>query len=124
MRKPHGLSREERLRRQADFRRCYERRASSANEWLLVYGCKNGLDWSRVGLSVARKWGKAHERNRVRRLYREAFRLTKEKLPRGFDFILIPRKVDDLTLAVLLEALPALTEQVRRRCARDEAPRP
>lgn len=122
MNKPHGLSREERLRRPADFRRCYERRCTTASDWLLVYGCKNGLPYSRVGLSVARKWGKAHDRNRVRRLYREAFRLSKEVIPKGLDFILIPRQTEDLTLAELLATLPRLTQQVARKCGKDAEP--
>jgi ribonuclease P protein component len=119
VKKPHGLSRDERLRRPADFRRCYERRATASNQWLLIYGCKNGLPHSRVGLSVSRKWGKAHDRNRVRRLYREAFRLNKDKIPKGFDFILIPRQTTQLVLDVLLDAMPKLTGQVARKCERD-----
>jgi ribonuclease P protein component len=118
-----SLSREERLRRQADFRRVYDRRCSASNELLLVYGCKNGLPFSRVGLSVSRKWGKAHVRNRVRRLYREAFRLSKENLPAGLDFILIPRRTAKLKLEELLQSLPRLTRQIARRCAADPEPR-
>jgi ribonuclease P protein component len=120
--KPHGLSRDERLRRPADFRRCYERRCTAASEWLLIYGCKNGLPHSRLGLSVSRKWGKAHDRNRIRRLYREAFRLSKQQLPKGLDFILIPRRTDELSLEALLETLPQLAQQVARRCAKDPEP--
>ena len=121
--KPHGLSREERLRRQADFRRVYDRRCSISNDLLLVYGCKNGLPFSRVGLSVSRKWGRAHNRNRVRRLYREAFRLSKEKLPAGLDFILIPRRTRKLKLEELMQTLPRLAQQIARRCAADPEPK-
>ena len=90
-RKPNAFPKAQHLRRPADFRRVYERRRSASDGWLLVYACENGLPHSRLGLSVSRKFGKATERNRLRRLYREAFRLTRRELPAGLDIILIPR---------------------------------
>jgi ribonuclease P protein component len=116
--KPHGLSRAERLIKEADFRRVYERRCSASDDWLLVYGRLNGLPHARLGLSVGRKWGKAHVRNRIRRLFREAFRLSKDQLPAGCDFILIPRRIEGLTLAQLRESLPRLAQQVGQRLHR------
>src|SRR5437588_121767 len=88
----------EHLRRPADFRRVYDRRCSVRAEWLTVYGCANDLDHARVGFSVGRKIGNAVSRNRLRRLYREAFRLVRERLPRGIDFVLIPRTASEPTL--------------------------
>jgi ribonuclease P protein component len=115
---PHGLSRAERLGRPADFRRAYAGGCSAADEWLLVYGCKNDLGWTRLGISVGRKWGKAHRRNRLRRLYREAFRLSKDQLPRGFDLVLIPRQYDLRLLPRLLASLPRLANEVARKATR------
>src|SRR6266581_1493928 len=81
----------EHLRRPSDFRRVYERRRSASDGWLIVYGCENGLAHLRLGLSVSRKVGQATHRNRLRRLYREAFRLTRHEMPTGLDLVLIPR---------------------------------
>lgn len=51
----------------------------------------NGLEHTRLGLSVGRAcWKSAVRRNRVRRVFREAFRLSREELPRGVDLVLIP----------------------------------
>src|SRR5919197_5907042 len=91
----------EHLRRAADFRRVYERRRSVSDPWLIVYGCENGLPHLRLGLSVSRKFGKAARRNRLRRLYREAFRLTKHEMPNGLDLVLIPRKPEEPPFAEL-----------------------
>lgn len=112
----------EHLRRPADFQRVYDRRRSASDGILLVYARENDLPYVRVGLSVSRKVGGAVERNRLRRLYREAFRLTRHALPEGLDIILIPRHPVP-TLEELKQSLPRLVGQVARKLAR-EAPRP
>src|SRR5207244_8406954 len=81
----------EHLRRPSDFRRVYERRRSASDGWLIVYACENDLNFLRLGLSVSRKIGPATHRNRLRRLYREAFRLTRHEMPGSLDLVLIPR---------------------------------
>jgi len=62
---------------------------------------ENGLPHLRLGLSVSRKYGGAVQRNRLRRLYREAFRLTRHEMPVGLDLVLIPRKPEEPPLAEL-----------------------
>src|SRR5207247_3318483 len=110
----------EHLRRPADFRRVYDRRRSVSDAWLIVYACENGLPHLRLGLSVSRKVGQAVHRNRLRRLYREAFRLTRHEMPTGLDLVLIPRKPDEPTLEALKRSLPRLVRQVARKIAQDE----
>jgi ribonuclease P protein component len=115
------LTREERLRRAADFRRVYDRRRSVSDALMIVYGCPNDLPHNRLGLSVSRKFGKATVRNRMRRLFREAFRLTKHDLPTGLDLILIPRCSEPPKLEELKGSLTRLVKQVAQKLAREAA---
>src|SRR5581483_10853280 len=109
---PFGFGAHEHLRRPQDFRRVFERRRSAADSRLIVYGCENGLSHLRLGLSVSRKVGSAVRRNRLRRLYREAFRLTRDELPTGLDLVLVPRDAEAPTLEELKRSLPRLVRQV------------
>jgi len=112
----------EHLRRPADFRRVYERRRSAADDLLIVYACENGLPYLRLGLSVSRKMGGAVERNRLRRLYREAFRLTRHDMPVGLDLVVIPRSPGKPALEELKRSLPRLVKQLALKLAKEAGP--
>ena len=105
----------ERINVPADFRRAFERKRSASDPFMIVYGVENGRGHPRLGISVSRKRVReAHDRNRVKRLLREAFRLSKAELPAGLDLVVVPRGAG-LTFAAARAGLPALAGAIARR---------
>jgi ribonuclease P protein component len=85
--------RRNRLSRSADFDRVYREGRSHASRHLVVYAFPRARrdDEPRLGISVGRKVGGAVERNRMKRLLREAFWAAASDLPDGYDFVVVAR---------------------------------
>jgi ribonuclease P protein component len=108
-----------RLRSRADFQRVYDAESFAADQCLVVRGCANGLDYSRLGLSVSRKVGPAVLRNRWKRLIREAFRRTRDQTAPGLDLIVRPRAGARPDFQRIAESLPKLAGQLARKRRRE-----
>jgi len=109
-----------RLSRSAEFDRVYRQGRSVSNRYLVLYAFpRDSDDRGRVGLSVGRKVGGAVERNRVKRLLREACALRADAMPAGHDVVLVARAAagalaSERGLAGLGEALEELLATVPR----------
>ena len=74
----------------SDFKRIYAEGSRARGSLMTVVVSENGLGRNRMGLSVGKRCAKlAVDRNRVRRVFREAFRLSHGDLGSGMDVILI-----------------------------------
>jgi ribonuclease P protein component len=82
-----------RLSRSGEFERVYREGRSHASRHLVVYAFPRSDDESepRLGISVGRKLGGAVERNRIKRLLREAFWAGAGDLTPGHDFVIVAR---------------------------------
>ena len=76
--------------RSADFARIYRYGRRAQGDSFAVLVLENDRGHSRLGLSVSKRNARrAVQRNRVRRIFREAFRLSLPALPAGLDVVMI-----------------------------------
>ena len=72
------------------FRKLYHTKGV-ADGYLVLYARRNRTEGNRVGITVSKKLGKAHIRNRTRRRIREVYRLNEEKFRPGWDIVVVAR---------------------------------
>ena len=68
-----------------------DRTRGQADGYLVLYARQNRTGRNRVGITVSKKLGKAHIRNRTRRRIREVYRLNEEKFLPGWDIVVVAR---------------------------------
>ena len=121
-----------RLRKHADFQRVYaegKKRRSTYINWFLAP--QDSASAPRVGLTVGKVIGKAHERNRIKRRMRDVLRRHLGELPPGCDLVLHPQrsvltlefaKLEAEILRILLEANAERSRANSRRPSTAVAP--
>ena len=80
-----------RLRKRYQFQRISNNNRRAVGKWIIVESFPNNTETSRLGITVTKRFGKAHDRNRFKRIVREAFRRHQKDLPAGLDLIVKPR---------------------------------
>jgi ribonuclease P protein component len=74
---------------------------------------------SRLGISIGRRVGNAVQRNRIKRLLREAFRLMQHDWPSSHDVVILVKPHEPLALA---EYQRAMSHLMVKLCRRPEEP--
>ncbi len=87
----------QRIKKQADFQRVFNKgkRAFSPTLTLLYRPAEK----TSMGISVGKRHGKSVQRNRIKRLLREAFRLNVNEIKGNYAFILIPKVKEEYSFS-------------------------
>jgi ribonuclease P protein component len=106
------VQRKFRLTRSTDFKRVRRTGKSYAHPFVVLVAQASEVPGVRVGVTAGRSVGGAVQRNRAKRLLREAMRPLLPDLPPGWDLILIARKA--LPAESVQDIRQALTDLLRR----------
>ena len=92
-----------RLSRDSDYRAVFAHKCRKTRGPITVFVRANATAHHRLGLSIGKRVGAAHTRNRVKRLIREAFRLERDAIPptpdgSGYDLVVTARAHDPIPL--------------------------
>lgn len=89
--KPYSLKKSQLLRKNKNYQFVYRVGKSYANRMVVLYVLKNSSKSTRIGFVTGKRLGGAVVRNRVKRLFKEAYRLNQAKIAPGCDLVVIGR---------------------------------
>ena len=79
------------LSKNSDFSDIYKKGKSVGDKYVVLFYRMNRLGYNRTGFLASKKVGNSVKRNRAKRLMKESYRNICDKLPIGYDFIIIAR---------------------------------
>jgi ribonuclease P protein component len=104
------------LRKRREYLAVQRRGRRYYTPYFVLLWTHGSTPWTRLGITASRKVGRAAQRNRAKRLVREAFRRNKGQLPRAVDIVIIATKrLPQASYSEVREALLGWArEQVQR----------
>lgn len=80
------------IKENRDFMYAYRKGAKCVTPYFVMYVTANGGDINKLGITVSKAIGKAHDRNFAKRLIREAYRLNLKNAETGHNIVIVARE--------------------------------
>ena len=90
-REANGMQITERLRKSEEFARVYQTGRAKSDGRFVLYASENADGRTRLGVSVSKKVGNSVVRHRIKRLVKEAWRVSETQFRAGFDYVVVAR---------------------------------
>lgn len=104
-----GFPKSSRILASAHYRRLHRDSTRLVGRLIALHICVGSARCPKLGITVSKKFGKAHERNRFKRVTREAFRELYTQLPSDLEINVSPRlHIKELSKQALLFEIKAL----------------
>ena len=102
------------LNRQKDFDAVYRFGKSQPSRYVVLLYRKNSLGFSRISFLASKKVGNSVQRNRARRLMKEAFRLSGMVISPGYDLVIVARGgISDAAMNDVKQSLMTVFKKTR-----------
>lgn len=117
------FKRRARLLKPAEFSRVFKQAIRSSDRSLTILAAPNDLTFARLGLAISKKHAKrAVDRNRIKRITRESFRLHQMMLPKA-DFVVMAKPVTkSLSNEDIFAALEFHWKRLKKLCEKSSSP--
>jgi ribonuclease P protein component len=108
-----SFKKEDRILKRSEFLELAGSGRKLQNEYVIVFFAPGRSDRPRLGITITRKVGRAAQRNRIKRLIREYFRLNRQHLKQNWDINIVAKKeAADLSSEKVFSALQELFEKI------------
>ena len=115
---PKNFPKRLRVRTTAEYQAVYSTRLFAAARQVVINGNPNARAHSRLGVVVSGQHGRAHERNRWKRVIRDIYRRRRFVLPPAFDFVVRPQKGASCNYVEIEKSLLKLSRNIEQRARR------
>ena len=113
----YSFGKQHRVTHSGDFTKILRLGICVADETLVLFAMPRRIiqEPLRIGITIPKKTGNAVQRNRWKRLIRESFRIQREKLPSGYDFVVRPKRGASPDWIAIKKSIPRLASKAAKR---------
>ena len=84
------------IKRRYEFKILFSKGKIAYGKNLTMYSLKNKINYNKLGIAVGKKSGRAVDRNKIKRLIRENYRLSEDNIKCGYNILISVNKKSEI----------------------------